>query len=385
MKSPSNSLETNSIHGGNELAESHGMVGVPIFQTSTFTLGVEQKGSDVRYTRLNNGPNHLALQKKVALIEGVSSAVLTGSGMGAISTTLLTTLGKGGHLLLPMTIYGGTYGFVNEYLPMLGHSYDFVDVNNPSSWEKALKSNSRVFWIESISNPTLQIPDFKNFLEFCKAHRLISVIDNTFMSPYNFKPLELGFDLVVESCTKYLNGHSDIIAGSVAGRSEELVGRIRSAVNLFGCMLDPHACFLLDRGIKTLSARMRMHNENTLELARFLETHSSIEKVIYPGLESHPHHLRAQEYFKGFSGMLCFEIKGDLATTEKFLTKLKLPKIAPSLGGVESLVCLPNNTFHSAIGDKHRAEMGITKKLIRMSVGLEAVEDLKADIEQALR
>ncbi len=387
MKSPSKTsyknIETISIHEGADLSSARGMVGTPIYQTSTFEMLAQDELSSVRYTRLNNGPNHLALNKKIAALEGAEAAVVSASGMASISVTLLATLGKNGHVLLPTALYGGTYAFATEYLEDMGHSFSWVDIDDEKTWEKNLKPNTKVFWIESVSNPTLQVPDYKKYLAFCKKHKLITIIDNTFLSPYNFKPIDLGFDLVIQSCTKYLNGHSDIIAGSVAG-SAKWVDKIKAMTNLFGGTLDPHACFLLDRGIKTLSVRVKAHNENALAFAGHLSKHKQVERVLYPGLKSHPHYERVKKYYRGCGGVVCFELTGSLKRTEKFLSSLKIPKIAPSLGGVESLIGLPTNTSNGKLSEKEKMNLGITPKLIRFAIGIENIEDLIADFEQAL-
>lgn len=359
------------------------MVGTPIYQSSTYEMRAEDDMQMVRYTRLNNGPNHLALNKKLASLESAEDALVTASGMAAISVVLLATLEKKGHVLLPNALYGGTYGFATSYLDQLGHSYSWVDIENEKTWEKSLKANTRVFWIESVSNPTLLIPDYKKYFAFCKKHKLTTVIDNTFLSPYNFRPCELGFDLVIQSCTKYINGHSDIIAGSVAG-NHKWISKIKNMTNLFGGVLDPHACFLLDRGIKTLSLRMKAHNENALAFANYLAKHKEVERVIYPGLKDHPHFQLGQKYYEGCGGVLCYELKGSLKRTEKFLSSLKIPKIAPSLGGVESLIGLPTNTSNSMLSPKEKSALGISPKLIRFAIGIENIKDLIADFEQAL-
>jgi len=382
-KNPFNHIETIAIHEGAEFAAAHGMVGTPIYQASTYENNPEDEFHKIRYTRLNNGPNHLALNKKLAVLEGAEAAVVTASGMASVSVTLLATLGKQGHVLLPTALYGGTYGFATEYLEQLGHTYAWIDMDDEKTWEKNLKPNTRVFLIESVSNPTLLVPDYKKYLAFCKKHKLVSVIDNTFLSPYNFRPLELGIDLVVHSCTKYMNGHSDVIAGSVAG-SSIWIDKIKTMTNLFGGVLDPHACFLLDRGIKTLALRVRAHNQNALAFAEHLSQHNDVERVIYPGLKIHAHYERAKKYYVGSGGVVCFELKGSLKQTEKFLSSLKIPKIAPSLGGVESLIGIPANSCSGKLSQKEKLALGITPKLIRFAIGIENIKDLILDFEQAI-
>ena len=235
-----------------------------------------------------------------------------------------------------------------------------------------------------MSNPLLQIPDLEAIVKFAQTHDLVSIIDNTIPSPFNFRPPEWGFDLSLHSCTKYLNGHSDIVAGAVIGRAD-LVEKITRKLNHLGGSLDPHACFLLHRGIKTLAVRMRYQNESALKIGKFLEAHKAVLKVNYPGLESHPQHLRARNLFDGFSGMLSFELEGGLKASERFIDKLTLPLEAPSLGGVETLITRPSTTSHSGLTPQERRKIGISDSLIRVSVGIESTEDLIEDFRKALK
>jgi cystathionine beta-lyase/cystathionine gamma-synthase len=247
-----------------------------------------------------------------------------------------------------------------------------------------LRPTTKAIYVETISNPLLQIADLKAVVEFAKAHGLVSLIDNTFCSPINFRPPEWGFDLSLHSCTKYLNGHSDIVAGAIIGRGG-LVEKIRHKLNHLGGSLDPHACFLLHRGMKTLAVRVRYQNESALKIAQFLEGHRAIEKVNYPGLEGHPGHQRARELFDGFGGMLSFELKNGAEGAERFIQNTTLPVIAPSLGGIETLITRPVTTSHSGLSPEERQKMGISEGLIRVSVGIEATEDVIEDFEQALK
>ena len=357
---------------------------MPVFQSSTFLYTGAGSYHDLRYIRLNNTPNHLALHRKLAALENAEDVLVTASGMAAISVVFLALLSPGDHFLVQECLYGGTHGLITKDLASLGISFDFFDGDQPDSWERLLRPETRMIYVETMTNPLLGVADLKGVADFAKAHGLISVIDNTFASPMNFRPPEWGFDLSLHSCTKYLNGHSDIVAGAVIGRAE-MGENITHTMNHLGGSLDPHACFLLDRGLKTLAVRMRYQNESALQIARFLEAHPKIEKVNYPGLESHPGHERARELFDGFSGMLSFELAGDVKTADRFLENVQIPFVAPSLGGVESLITRPATTSHSGMSPQEREALGISDTLIRFSVGLEATDDLIADFDQALK
>lgn len=380
---PSNHIDTKLIHAGEPHPRIGGAVALPIFQSAMFEYGGETNYHDLKYIRLNNTPNHLALHQKLAALENAEAALVTASGMAAISTALLTVLSAGDHLLAQSCLYGGTHDFVTKDLGSFGISYDFIDADDPASWKAKLKPNTKAIYIESMSNPLLEVPDLKAVVRFAKEHKLITLIDNTFPSPMNFRPPEHGIDLSLHSCTKYLNGHSDIVAGAVIG-SAELVDRVRHRLNHLGGSLDPHACFLLHRGMKTLAVRMRHHNQSALEVARFLAGHRAVERVNYPGLESHPRHARARELFDGFSGVLSFEPRGGVAAAEGFIKKVTLPIVAPSLGGVETLVTRPATTSHAGMSPEDRRKLGITDSLVRVSIGIEATEDIIMDFDRAL-
>ena len=378
----SQKLETQVIHAGEPRLE--GAVAMPVFQTAMFLYAGEEAYDDLRYIRLNNTPNHLALQQKLAVLEGGESALVTATGMAAITTALLTVLGENGHLLAQDCLYGGTLGLLRSDFPGFGLTYSLIDADAPATWEEEMRPNTRAVYVETMTNPTLQVADLEAAARFARAHGLVSLIDNTFASPVNFNPLAHGFDLVLHSCTKYMNGHSDLVAGCVIGRAD-LIGAITRKLNHLGGSLDPHACVLLHRGVKTLALRMRQHNESAQALARFLKRHPSVERVNYPGLESHPQHARARKLFRGFSGMMSIELKGGVEEAEQFVSKLRIPLVAPSLGGVESLVTRPAKTSHAGMSPEERRRSGISEKLIRISVGIEATEDLIDDFEQALR
>ena len=373
------SISTLLIHAGEPSPRIEGAVNLPIFQTANFLNGGEASYQEVRYSRLNNTPNHLALADKLAAIEGGESALVLGSGMAAVATTLFSLLQAGDHLLVQKTLYGGTFAVLHEDLLRFGVTFDFVDAGKPETWR--VQPRTRLIYVESISNPLMEVPELRAVAEFAKSQGLISVIDNTFASPVNFRPIQLGFDISLHSATKYLNGHSDVIAGAVIG-SKELVKRINHTAAHLGGTLDPHACFLLHRGLKTLDVRMQRHNSSGLKLARFLDSHPAVARVNYPGLANSPSHSRAKEYFSGFGGMLSFELKSQ--DSANFLSRLKLPLVAASLGGVESLVIQPAKSSHLALGPEARAQAGISDSLIRYSVGLEDPEDLMADLDQSL-
>jgi cystathionine beta-lyase/cystathionine gamma-synthase len=383
MNSDFNHIETKLVHAGEPEPRIEGAVSMPIFQSAMYEYSGESNYHDIKYIRLNNTPNHIALHKKLSAIENAEDALVTSSGMSAISTALLSILHSGDHLLIQDTLYGGTHDFITKDISGYGIEYDFINADEPSSWGKKLKLKTKAIYVESLTNPLLQVADLKSVVEFARAHKLVSLIDNTFTSPVNFRPAELGFDLSLHSCTKYMNGHSDIVAGAVIGKAK-LIEQIKHKLNHLGGSLDPHACFLLHRGMKTLALRVRYQNQSALRIAQFLENSPAVEKVNYPGLNTHPRHERASGLFDGFSGMLSFELKGGVESAEKFMHNVKLPIIAPSLGGVETLLTRPAITSHSGMSPADRAKLGITDSLIRMSVGIESTDDIIQDFEQAL-
>jgi len=379
-----NRIDTKLIHAGEPEPRIHGAVSMPIFQSAMFEYAGETSYHDLKYIRLNNTPNHLALHKKLAALENAEAALVTSSGMAAISTALLTVLSAGDHLLAQDTLYGGTHDFLTKDFATFGLAYDFINPDDPNSWKQKLRPNTKAIYVEAMTNPLLQVADLKAVVQFAKANKLISLIDNTFASPVNFRPVECGFDLSLHSCTKYLNGHNDIVAGAVIGRAD-LIQKITRKLNHLGGSLDPHACFLLHRGMKTLALRVRHQNASALKLAQFLELHPAVAKINYPGLESYPRHRRARELFDGFSGMLSFELKGGLEAAQRFMQNTTLPIIAPSLGGVETLLTRPAITSHAGMSPQDRQRLGITDGLIRVSVGIEATEDIIEDFERALK
>jgi cystathionine beta-lyase/cystathionine gamma-synthase len=376
-------LETKTVHSGEPDPKINGAVAMPIFQTAMFEYSGESSYHDVRYIRLNNTPNHLALHHKLSALENAEAALVTASGMAAISTSLLTILETGGHLLAQSCLYGGTHNLLTDDFAAFGLAFDFIDGDEPDSWREKLRPNTKAIYVEAMSNPTLQVADLKAAVRFAKDHGLVSIIDNTFPSPINFRPAEHGFDLSIHSATKYLNGHSDIVGGACIGRAD-LIEKITHRLNHLGGSMDPHAAFLLNRGMKTLALRVKFQNESALKLANFLESHSAVTKVNYPGLKSYPRHSRARELFDGFSGMLSFEVKGGVEAAERFIRGTTLPVVAPSLGGVETLITRPSTTSHSGMSREERQRLGISDSLIRVSVGIEATDDIIEDFDQAL-
>lgn len=380
---PSSHLETRLIHAGEPSPRLAGAVTMPIFQSSTFAMDGEGEYHDIRYLRLSNSPTHLALQAKLADIEGGEAALVTSSGMAAVSAALLAHLGAGDHLIAQRDLYGGTHSLITRDLRRLGIEHTLVDAADPAAWAAALRPNTRVIYVESISNPLLRVGDLPAVAAFARAHKLVSIVDSTFASPVNFRPLEHGFDLVVHSCTKFLNGHTDLVAGAVIGRAN-LVAAAKRTLDHLGGALDPHACFLLHRGMKTLALRVRYQSQSALSLARWLESHPAVATVHYPGLERHPDHARARALFSGFGGVLSFEPAGGAAAADRLIRALRLIIHAPSLGGVETLISRPAGTSHVGMSAEERARTGIGDGLLRLSVGLEATEDLMTDLGSAL-
>lgn len=377
-------IETAVVHAGERAGEFGGALVLPVFQSSTYLYAGETTYESLRYIRLNNTPNHRALHEKLAVLEGGEAALVAASGMAAISASLLSLLAAGDHVLAQSCLYGATRDFVAKDLSRLGIDCDLVDHCKPESWAEKLRPHTRVFLVETISNPLVRVGDLPAIVDFCRRHGLVSVIDNTFATPVNFRPLEHGFDLVVHSATKYLNGHSDIVAGAVVGSTERVEAVNRCLLHLGGA-LDPHACFLLQRGMRTLALRVRHQNRSAQALAEFLATHPAVERVHYPGLESSESCSAGRSLLSGYGGMLSFELAGGVPATRRLLSRLRIPVEAPSLGGPESLVTRPVTTSHSGWTPEDRAREGIRDHLVRMSVGIEAVEDLIEDFERSLR
>ena len=378
-------FETRAIHAGQEPDPTTGAIMTPIYTSSTYVQespGVH-KGYD--YSRSTN-PTRKALEACIADLEGSNFGYAFASGMSA-SATVLEILSSGDHVIAMDDLYGGTYRlFENVRKRSAGLDFTFCDLSDVKALEASLKPNTKMIWIETPTNPLLKIADLKAIASFAKHNNLIAVCDNTFCSPFVQNPLEFGFDIVVHSATKYLNGHSDLIGGVVVCSDDktELAEQLLYLQNAVGSIMNPFDSFLLLRSLKTLPVRMERHCSNAIQIANFLESHNSIQRVIYPGLESHPQHEIAKEQMNGFGGMISVEIKGGLEGAKKFLERTKIFSLAESLGGVESLIEHPAIMTHASIPPEVREEIGISDGLVRLSVGIEALEDLTDDLEKAL-
>ena len=350
----------------------------PLYMSTSYAFDdVEEK----RYPRYFNTPNQQALAKKIAALEHGEEALIFGSGMAAVSTSLLAFLRKGDHAVFQKDLYGGTSNLIAEEFEKYGIEYSFAEDLSPEAFKKELRENTKVIYVESPSNPRLRIADLKAVGEIGKANGIVSMIDNTFASPVNQNPIDLGIDVVIHSATKYMGGHSDILAGVVVS-SEENVDRIFQLAKNFGGSLSDYTVWLLERSLKTLGIRVKAQTANAQKLAEYLEKNQAVKKVFYPGLQSHEDHELAKKQMKGFGGMISFELKELDSST--FMKYLKLIKPSMSLAGVESTILSPAETSHALLTPEGRAEQGITDELLRFSVGIEEAEDLVDDIEQAL-
>lgn len=378
-------FETRAIHAGQEPDPTTGAIMTPIYTSSTYVQespGVH-KGYD--YSRSVN-PTRKALEACIADLEGSNFGYAFASGMAA-SATVLELLNSGDHVIAMDDLYGGTYRlFENVRKRSAGLDFTFCDLSDLSTLENSINEKTKMIWIETPTNPLLKIADLEAISSFAKSHNLIAVCDNTFCSPFVQNPLELGFDIVVHSATKYLNGHSDLIGGVVvcSNDREELASEILYLQNAVGSIMNPFDSFLLLRSLKTLPIRMERHCSNAHKIALYLESHDAIEKVIYPGLESHPQHEIAKKQMNGFGGMISVVLKGGLESATKFLERTELFSLAESLGGVESLIEHPAIMTHASIPPEIREEIGISDGLVRLSVGIESIEDLMLDIENSL-
>ncbi|TCP24330.1 cystathionine beta-lyase [Tenacibaculum skagerrakense] len=351
----------------------------PIYLSSSYQFyDVDVK----RYPRYFNTPNQEALSKKIAALEKTENALIFGSGMAAISTSLMAFLHKGDHVVLQETLYGGTYNLVVEEFDKFGIEYTFTDSLEIEDFKKAIRSNTKVIFIETPSNPLLKLVDIKAVADLAKEHGIVTMIDNTFASPINQTPIDFGIDIMIHSATKYMGGHSDILAGAVAA-SNEHIDKIWNIAKNFGGSLSDFTVWMLERSIKTMNLRVKCQNENALKMANYLEQNPNVDKVYYPGLVSHENYELAKAQMKGFGGMLSFELKEGIDSME-FQRNLQLIKPSMSLAGVESTLLSPSQTSHALLSPEERAKQGIKDGLIRFSVGIEEFEDLIADIEQAI-
>ena len=373
---------TVSVHGVPEQRREQDPVVGPLFQSATFRNAV---GSDreVLYTRYGNNPNQLSLARKYALLEGAEDAVFLSSGMGATALAHLAVLRPGDHLLASRWIYGGTRQLFEQEFDRFGIAVSYVDPEQPRVWRKSIKKNTRALFLETPVNPTIRVLDVAPVAAIAKEFGLAFLVDSTFASPINLRPLEHGADVVITSATKYLNGHADVIAGAVAG-TRPLIEEVVRLLRVWGQAIDPHAAWLVERGMKTLAIRMARHSENGQAVAEFLAGHPAIERVEYPGLASHVDHAHAKTMLDGFGGMVGMVLKGGIEASERFLRKLRVFIHAPSLAAVESLVSEPRLTSHKHLTPEQRAAMGIPDGFVRLSCGVEDAEDLVADLEQAL-
>ncbi len=376
-------FETRAIHTGCEPEPVTGAVMTPIFQTSTFVQespGKKKKG--YAYARTHN-PTRTALETNIASLEEGDYGLAFPSGMSAIST-VIQMLDAGDHVISCDDVYSGTFRVFEKVLTRQNLEFDFIDLSKPESLQKHIKDNTKIIWIETPSNPLLKITDIKAITHIAKSNNILTVADNTFATPFFQNPLNLGVDIVVHSTTKYMNGHSDIIGGAIVTKDKEFYDKIQFIQNAAGAVPGPFDCFLVLRGIKTLAVRMERHAENAMKIAQFLENHSKVRNVIYPGLESHPQHELAKKQMSGFGGMITFFIKGGLESARSFLERVEIFALAESLGGVESLIEHPAIMTHASLPEKVKEELGISDELIRISVGIENVDDLIDDLDKAL-
>ncbi|NKB88213.1 MAG: PLP-dependent transferase [Acidobacteria bacterium] len=384
MSKPSYGPHTRAIHAGEPDPRPAGAAVAPIFQSSTFLFEGHDAGyEDVHYARLSNTPTHDVLHAKLAALENAEAGLATASGMAAISSSLLTFLKQGDHLLAQDSLYGGTHMVVHKDLPALGIEVTTYDAAAPEALPALVRPNTKVIYAETMTNPLVRVGELDALARFGAEHGLVSMIDNTFASPTNFRPAEHGFDLALHSATKYLNGHTDLIAGAVMGKADH-VEAVRHRSGHLGGSLDAHACFLLHRGIKTLPLRMERHASNAQHVAEFLAAQEQVVAVNYPGLPSSPSHAAASRLLDTCSGMLSFEVAGGRAAAYAVQDALQIPLVAPSLGGLETLVTLPAETSHVGMTPEEREAAGVADGLIRVSIGLEDADDLIADFGQAL-
>ncbi len=384
-------FSTRSIHSGEDRARYADSITTPIVQTSTFVfkdskeIEAYTKHGKARfeYGRYGNPTDQVA-ERRLAELDGAEDCVVFSSGMSAITTTILALVRSGDNIVITDDAYKKTLEFCSSYLQRFGVSCTIVPFGDYEAFERAIQPNTRFVFSESPTNPYLNIFDLRRLVAIARKHKVLTLIDSTFSTPMNQRPLEWGVDLVMHSCTKYLAGHNDILAGAVLG-SNKLLEEIRALHKAIGGVIDPHCCYLLLRGLKTFPIRMKRHNESGMAIAGFLEAHPCVRRVYYPGLESHPHHAIAKEQMTGYGGVVSFDIKGGLPEAKRFLDALKLCYIAPSLGGVETLITHPAIVSYYDYSRKNRYALGITDSLFRLAVGVEDVEDIIADLDQALR
>ena len=374
--------KTKLIHAGIVGDEATGAVSTPIYQVSTYKQEAVGKFKGYEYSRTGNPTRH-ALEVLISDLEGGVAGFAFSSGMAATSSIMML-FSKGDHVLLTDDVYGGTFRVISKVLNRFGIDSTFVDTGDLSNVEAAIKENTKAIFLETPTNPLLKVTDIEAIAKYAKEKGLLTIVDNTFMTPYFQQPIALGADIVVHSATKYLGGHSDVVAGLAVVNSEQLASELHFVQNSVGAVLGPQDSWLLMRGIKTLGLRMEEHNASAQRIAEFLNDHDAVGKVYYPGLSSHPGHDLMQKQATGFGGMISFDV-GSAEKADELLAKLKYFTLAESLGAVESLISVPARMTHASIPSERRAELGITDGLVRISVGIEDVEDLIEDLEQALR
>lgn len=375
-------LETVVIHGGQSPEPVTGAVMTPIFQTSTYVQRAPGEHTGFEYSRTQN-PTRFALERAVAALEGGRYGIAFASGCAATST-VVQLFDAGDHIVASDDLYGGTFRLFDKVMARRGNRFTFVDVSDPARVEAALEPETKLVWIETPTNPMLKLCDIAAIADICRRRGILLAVDNTFCSPVLQRPLDLGADLVVHSTTKYIGGHSDVVGGVVVARDPDLHERLAFLQNSVGAVPGPQDCFLTLRGLKTLHVRMERHCHNAGRVASFLTEHPKISKVIYPGLPSHPQHALAQRQMKGMGGMISFYVDGDLEAARRFLTAVRVFALAESLGGVESLIEHPAIMTHASVPRENREALGIHDGFVRLSVGIEHVDDLLADLGQAL-
>lgn len=377
----SHQFATRAVHAGIEPEATSGAVMTPIFQTSTYAQASPGEHKGYEYSRTDN-PTRTVLQAQLADLESANHALVFASGLSSIDA-VLNTLSAGDHIVAGDDLYGGTYRLFTKVAERRGLQFSFVRAQDPSAVDAAMNDRTKLVWLETPTNPLLNLVDISAVSKIAHAKGALVGVDNTFMSPYFQRPLELGADIVMHSMTKYLNGHSDVVMGALMLREQGLYERLKFLQNSIGAVPGPFDCWLVLRGLKTLALRMRQHAAGAQAVAEWLEQHPKVERVLYPGLASHPQHELAKRQADGFGGMITFFIKGGLEESRRFLSTVKLHTLAESLGGVESLIEHPAIMTHASVPPEVRAQIGLTDNLIRVSVGIEAVEDLIADLDQA--
>jgi cystathionine beta-lyase/cystathionine gamma-synthase len=375
-------LSTRAIHGEPEPRPDWTPVTRPVFQSSTFTNPVGST-AEVLYTRYGNNPNQVHIGKRLALLEGAEAALFVSSGMGATALAHLAVLRPGDHLISSEWIYGGVHRLFTQEFGRFGIEVTFVDPLRSRAWKEALRTNTRALFVETPTNPLLRVIDLEPIAALAKAEGLALLVDSTFASPIAFRPLEHGADIVIHSATKYLNGHTDVIAGAVAG-TDAVVEEVRRLMQLWGQAIDPHTAWLIDRGMRTLAVRMARHSATGMTVAEWFARQPQVAAVHYPGLPSHRDYNTAKRVLEGFGGMLGIELKGGARAAERFLRALTIATHAPSLGGTETLVSEPRLTSHKSLTPEERTRGGIPDGFLRFSLGLEDADDLIADFAQAL-